>query len=642
MTQPQPAPLPDGTLLQPFVDVLPVAPRFTLDKDRVITASVHQVDLHADVKAVPVWRYRVEDEGEVPAQPILEAEEGEATRITWRNELTGDALPCRVVQIVDPEPQPPAALQQNVVGIAPAETFLEVAPESELVRRTVVHLHGGHSDADNDGWPENTRAPGEPQYAEYANTADNTATDLGDDVLPKAGAHQWFHDHAMGITGLHVYAGLVGTYLVRGRRERTLHRTHGLPITPESGEIVLVVADRNVEVSDGTATLLHKTTMETGEFFGPLTSVNGTIWPALKVQAGVVRLRVLNASNSRAYRLHLLDDADGDRSDRMRILGTEGGLLWKPVDVQSGGILLAPAERIDLLVRLTDLAGASLTLWNSAPAPFPGDGNPNAAQTPMVPDADNRRPYPQVMRIDVVAADDPGGDVHHAGPGWVWDKLSPDAILNRGAVRLVHDEPSRRNPTVPPPRVIEHHQHRVVVLSESAPPGHLQLTEFVPDPRGAMQLVLPGEHEPTAYAPIGSSFDDTVGITPTVGVWEVWRLVNTTGDTHPIHIHQSTFQPLGRFATSYTSGTYDQATRSTAADTPLRPVPGAGRVYERHETTGWKDTIRVDPDQMVSVAIRFDLTGRYVYHCHILEHEDREMMRPVVVSAVPMMPGMSM
>lgn len=275
MTQPQPAPLPDGTLLQPFVDVLPVAPRFTLDKDRVITASVHQVDLHADVKAVPVWRYRVEDEGEVPAQPILEAEEGEATRITWRNELTGDALPCRVVQIVDPEPQPPAALQQNVVGIAPAETFLEVAPEPELVRRTVVHLHGGHSDADNDGWPENTRAPGEPQYAEYANTADNTATDLGDDVLPKAGAHQWFHDHAMGITGLHVYAGLVGTYLVRGRRERTLHRTHGLPITPESGEIVLVVADRNVEVSDGTATLLHKTTMETGEFFGPLTSVKG-------------------------------------------------------------------------------------------------------------------------------------------------------------------------------------------------------------------------------------------------------------------------------------------------------------------------------------------------------------------------------
>jgi spore coat protein A len=310
--------------------------------------------------------------------------------------------------------------------------------------------------------------------------------------------------------------------------------------------------------------------------------------------------------------------------------------------VHSGGILLAPAERIDLLVRLTDLAGSSLTLWNSAPAPFPGDGNDNAADQPTVPDLANRRPFPHVMRIDIGALGESGADVHASGPDSIWNALTPDMVLNPAAVRLVHDAPLQTTSALPPPRVIENHQHRVIVLSESDPPGHLQLTEFMPDPRGAMQLVLPGDHEPITYAPIGSSFDDTVGITPTVGVWEVWRLMNTTGDTHPIHVHQSTFQPLGAFATSYTPNTYSQATRSTAPGTPLRPIPGVGRIYEPHETTGWKDTIRVNPSEMVSIAVRFDLTGRYVYHCHILEHEDREMMRPVVISAGTMMPGMTM
>lgn len=279
MTPPQTASTPSGVDIEPFVDPLPVNPVCPLGADTTITASPQDIDLHSQVKGVQVWSYVVAGEGAAPVHPVLEAEENVSTAITWVNGLDdAEALPFRVVQVVDAEPTDPASLQQNLLGVADSDHVIEAAPERELVRRTVVHLHGGHSDPDNDGWPEHTRAPGEPQYDHYANTADNTSADLDPgEEIPKAGAHLWFHDHAMGITGLHVYSGLAGTYLLRGQVERDLHDSHELPITPDQGEIALLIADCNVDDSSGPFTLLHKTTMETGEFFGPLTTVNGRI-----------------------------------------------------------------------------------------------------------------------------------------------------------------------------------------------------------------------------------------------------------------------------------------------------------------------------------------------------------------------------
>jgi FtsP/CotA-like multicopper oxidase with cupredoxin domain len=128
-----------------------------------------------------------------------------------------------------------------------------------------------------------------------------------------------------------------------------------------------------------------------------------------------------------------------------------------------------------------------------------------------------------------------------------------------------------------------------------------------------------------------------------------WQFVNTTGHTHPVHIHQSLFQPFGEaagrlaFADGEGTNLYDPDVRTTSA--PLVP-DGTGRTYEPAEVHGWKDVLRVDPGEVVRVAIRFDVPGRYVYHCHVLEHEDTEMMRPFVVTVMGMddgggmMPGM--
>jgi spore coat protein A len=126
----------------------------------------------------------------------------------------------------------------------------------------------------------------------------------------------------------------------------------------------------------------------------------------------------------------------------------------------------------------------------------------------------------------------------------------------------------------------------------------------------------------------------------------VWRFVNTTGDTHPMHIHQSQFQPLhpagARLAVTDASGAnlYDPETRTTSA--PLIPDPdphNLPRTFDPSEVHGWNDVIRVDPGNIVEVAVRFDIPGRYVYHCHILEHEDTEMMRPFVVTVTDMADG---
>jgi len=146
------------------------------------------------------------------------------------------------------------------------------------------HLHGGHSRADSDGWPDNMAGVGGAQLDEFDNTYDNA--DLG---LDKVGAHFWYHDHAMNGTRFHVFAGLAGGYLVRDPRELEL----GLPVHAEQGEIHLLLQDRNLTVDDGgELRLLHKTTPDTAEFFGPVTLVEGLLWPRVPVRPQAYLLRL--------------------------------------------------------------------------------------------------------------------------------------------------------------------------------------------------------------------------------------------------------------------------------------------------------------------------------------------------------------
>jgi spore coat protein A len=260
-----------------------------------------------------------------------------------------------------------------------------------------------------------------------------------------------------------------------------------------------------------------------------------------------------------------------------------------------------------------------------------------------------------VLRIDV--------DCHSNNPGQppsLFDELSR-AELNPAFRRLVHDLADPLPDGQPPELAIEGHEHRVILLAESNPPGHLFLHEIVEDSAGTISIQLPGDNAPKPYRVEGwmaddpsrsdtrVAFYDRTALRPQLGRWQLWKFVNTTGDTHPIHIHQSTFQPLGDagdrlvFADSSGANLYDPMTRRTSA--PLVPETGPGqpaRHYDPQEVRGWKDVLRVDPGNVLAVAVRFDVPGRYVYHCHVLEHEDTEMMRPLVVTVLDMNDGTAM
>ena len=221
---------------------------------------------------------------------------------------------------------------------------------------SVVHLHGGMTQASSDGWTENIAAPGQAVLDTYPN--DQRAAML------------WYHDHVMGVTRFTVYAGLAGLWIVRDERERELELPEGPPY-----ELPLLLADRNFDTDAAgnlTGQLLHKTDPEVMECFSPFTTVNGAVWPHLDVEPTTYRFRLLNGSNARTYRLVLTRDGAPDH-DRITQLGSEGGLLQAPVCNPGQGLVLASAERADLLVDFSDLAvGTELTLWNTARAPFDG------------------------------------------------------------------------------------------------------------------------------------------------------------------------------------------------------------------------------------------------------------------------------
>src|SRR5690348_8219735 len=343
------------TPLAPFADALPLPSRLiAVEHDGRLTvgirAGTHR--FHRDLPVSSIWGF----EGMVPG-PTLETERGRPVTVQWRNELEG---PFPVVDTVAPEPADAEGVPvQCLPGLSGGEPDRHAAG---LTGNTVVHLHGGLTPASYDGWAENLFAP--DQIAVFHYPIDQRAALL------------WYHDHVMGITKLDVYAGLAGLWIVRDDRERELELPEGPPF-----EVPLLIQDRNFDLDEQgrlTGRLLHKTDPDVMEAFPPFTVVNGKVWPLLEVRPATYRFRVLNGSNARTYRLVLLGDGVPEL-ERITQIGTDHGLLRTPVSVPADGLVLASAERADLLVDFSDLAsGSELTVLNTAAAPFDGSAFPAA------------------------------------------------------------------------------------------------------------------------------------------------------------------------------------------------------------------------------------------------------------------------
>jgi len=561
--------------LTPFKDRLRLPPvlRPKLSQDGPSMVRIRmcrrRVRLHSALRATDVWCY----EGFLPG-PTIEVSRGQKVVVEWRNDLPqGEPFPVTAVTA-------PAGTQERPGRDGRAADSLVAS----LPPWTVVHVHGGRSGASSDGWAENGLLPGQATTSLYAN--DQRATML------------WYHDHALGITRYNVYAGLAGLWVIRDEEEQ------GLRLPAGRYEVPLLIQDRNLDTNpDGSLSgrLLHKITDDTMEFFGPLTTVNGTIWPHLAIEPRQYRLRVLNASNSRTYRLVLVDERGKPALEKVTQIGSDGGLLGEPAPVPAGGLLLGSAERADLLVDFRPFRGQRLTLVNTASAPFKGEP---AKHLPGQPDAKGGVPYPQVMEFRV--ADTKVND-SFVLPG----RLSSFHSLEAGALK---------------PKVVQ----RWVALMKHTMQGQdmFMLHELQPTrapARGEPLIVVKDDRGTvTRYGTVAKRFEDGASFFVAQGATEIWHFLNLTKSAHPMHIHLVHFQVLGRdfYGAADVEG-------QASGDTSI-----AFREHRKLEANhrGLKDTVLVNPGERVSVVATFDsYTGRYMYHCHMLEHEDMDMMRPFVV-----------
>ena len=295
--------------------------------------------------------------------------------------------------------------------------------------------------------------------------------------------------------------------------------------------------------------------------------VNGKVWPYLNVEPRMYRFRILNGCNARILSL----DVGGP--DLWQI-GAEGGMWDKPMAVKQ--LVLAPAERADVLVDFSRFPGARLVMKNHKPS--------KPVSTPA-------SSLEQVMQIRV------GMTVSQAGPTTIPSSL-----------------PGRKADLPGPART------RYITLNEIDPD---EPTWFVN---------LNGMHFREPGKPI------TATETPKVGTIEDWVYINLTPDTHPMHTDLVTFQVIGR--TPFDVAAYEEGNEGpTGVPGGIDPTPFATDPMQPPDPTerGFKDTVKANPGYFTTIRAKFELPTSvtapqsYVHHCHIVEHEDNDMMRPFTV-----------
>jgi spore coat protein A len=490
----------DPNKLEPYVDSLPIPPiarpsglrNIPADPSRqapFFRVAVREFSscVHRDLRPTKQWGYN----GMCPG-PTFEVTSDKGIVVEWANELP-------------------------LKHFLPVDHTLHGAQSTKPEVRIVSHLHGGRVPPEFDGYPDDWQAPGTSAIHYYPNGQDST--------------HLWYHDHAIGINRLNIYAGMFGQYFVRDATEDALNLPRG------EFEVPLVIFDRFL---DQDCQLYYPVSGDpekpwVPEVFGNLILVNGKLLPYLDVAPRPYRLRVLNASNGRHYYVSFLN------GEEFYQIGSDQGLLEAPVPMRI--LPIAPGERADLIVDFSRFSGRQIVVKNDA-----------------MP----------VMQF----------------------RVKPGAVAKNEPL------PAKLRPVTPVPEK-DAVKTRVLTLGE--------MEDRVGNP---MVMLLNGMH-----------WDAPVTEKPLLNSTEIWNLVNLTDDTHPIHLHLVRFQILDRCPFDRFTFQQTKELRYFSAASPPEP--------NEH---GWKDTVRAHAKMVTRIIIPFrGYPGRYVWLCHILEHEDNDMMRPLEI-----------
>lgn len=480
----------------------------------------------------------------------------------------------------------------------------------------ITHLHGGHSDFQFDGNPEFFYTPDAgvvgPQW--FRNGLNGFIKDFTYDNDVPAGT-LWYHDHALGITRLNVYAGLAGFYIMRDDQDTgEPGNPLGLPAYPY--ELAYAIQDRmftdkgelfypafpgdpawaDFITGQGLSDDQVPQPSVLAEFFGDHMLVNGIIWPKEDVEPRHYRMRLLNGTDSRfmvvrfrSVDLGATDPNHASASDPLDfdVIGSDQGLAGAARTTNT--LLFEPGSRYDIVFNFSDLAGKRVIMENlGGDAPFGGFGSEE-----YVYEFTNR-----VMAFDVVL-----------------DKSDVPDNYDAGLISAYGGNNNEVNFT------------RKVALFEGM------------DEYGRLQPLLGTAEDAVDMA--GNTVNGTIPWhaptteNPALHSTEIWEIYNATEDAHPIHLHLVNFQVLDRyeFDATVVQQPVMQHNGTTGMGARLENITldGMVNVGSAYFEDAPKDMVIALPEQMTRIKATFDKPGRYVWHCHILSHEDHEMMRVLYV-----------
>jgi spore coat protein A len=529
--------------------------------------------------------------GYVQSAPGLsfEAVRGTPVKVKWVNNITSPYM-----FPVDPTIHW-ANPNNYATPTAPFASYPPGYPEAQGTVPTVIHLHGSETPSYYDGTPDEwftANGTHGNEYYTYEKTDPNAAVYYYPNEQPATTL--WYHDHALGLTRLNVMSGLAGFYLIRDLNSSSDYVASLLPTG--NYEMPLVIQDRTF-YSDGS--LWFPTTGTNPDiypywqmsFLGNTIMVNGKIWPNMNVNRGQYRFRLLDASNSRIYQLSFVDTQTNTTLPFTQI-GSDGGYLKEAANLTE--LLISSAERADILVDFSGLPPGSKVLLKNTALTAPTD-----PQT-----------VGQIMQFTVT--EDEG--------------FKPKAL------------PTLLNPT----------------LAGSTWPTLPTPTKT----RILTMFLVNGPDGPEQFLLNGQMWGGQISELPVVGTTEDWVIVDLTRvSAHPIHLHLIQFQVVSRqdinatqYATDWLALQRQALGNSSAVppwpdnftpkELPIEPYLIGTPTPAPPNEQGWKDTVLALPFTVTRIRVRFaqqdgspfsfDATQGpgFVWHCHILDHEDNEMMRP--------------
>ncbi len=645
-----------------------------------------------------VWGYRPETTAPTTVQetytgPVVVTTKGQPTEIKFVNNL-GSTTTTNILAYKNSTDQSlhwanPNMVDRYVTNPVPPPNWVGNPSNYSGPIPAAVHLHGGEVPAALDGGPDSW-------FLSDGSKVGSAFYSKGwDGVTPQnfaiyrypnnqEAAPIWFHDHTLGATRLNVYMGLAGGYLLTdpgltlptGLTSVGLVRPGGdtNPLSTDNTIIPLVVQDRmfdtNGQLYFPNVGINPDHPYWVPEFIGDTICVNGKSWPYLNVKAQRYRFLFVNGSNARTYTMSFTTPGMAKPPVFWQI-ETDGGYLDKPVPVPS--LTIMPGERADVIVDFTGLApGTNLILDNSARAPYPGGAPPKGAttgrvmqfrviagapatDTSFIPTASTTLRSPMVRLVNATAGT--------LGAG-VTANLTRELTLNE--IALPRNKVGGVQYPGGPVEILVNNTHWDGMRPDPANPNSMVGTVppgfgATPDRGGNFLSELPNE-----------------------GATEIWEIVNLTADAHPIHLHLAQFQLMNRqnfdvakyfafYGTLFPGGVFTAAygpplaynTLNTSTGNKYGGNPDATPYLLGLATppntneAGWKDTIMVPPGMVTRFVVRWVPTTipiggtggdsttlhfatepnwgnySYVWHCHIVDHEDNEMMRPDQVVPMP-------